>query len=331
MGDDAGMKRDMIELARDVGRQLAKRLEHIEACVAGGTPPTEDVASALDEAMERLAATGFWGPENRMASNEFWRIAEPWLRHGDLQVHARFKPRGYAGDFDLLRKICDQVCCDHPLGHAMDQYFQSQAAPCAVRDRVAIIAQRLVRLAHESTTDPTRIVSVGSGPGVELQRACEQLPEAVRQPIQVTLLDLDQQALDHAQRSLQSLISADRLTIVRTNLARLPDGPSPPTSMSAAKYLFCLGFFDYLDWDAATTMLTLFYRSLAVGGELAVFNFAPLNPSRAYMEWIGNWYLTYRSAAEMRDLAAQVAPRDRFTVREVSQGTIVELTMRRDP
>jgi len=37
----------------------------------------------------------------------------------------------------------------------------------------------------------------------------------------------------------------------------------------------------------------------------AVGNFAPHNPTRAYMEWIGNWYLVYRTAEHLARLADQ--------------------------
>jgi hypothetical protein len=36
---------------------------------------------------------------------------------------------------------------------------------------------------------------------------------------------------------------------------------------------------------------------------LLVGNFAPHCPTRAYMEWIGNWYLIYRTAADLEALA----------------------------
>ena len=38
---------------------------------------------------------------------------------------------------------------------------------------------------------------------------------------------------------------------------------------------------------------------------LMVFNFGLANTSRDYMEWIGNWYLIYRDAQKMMDLAKQ--------------------------
>jgi hypothetical protein len=49
----------------------------------------------------------------------------------------------------------------------------------------------------------------------------------------------------------------------------------------------------------------LFWNALRGGGLLMVGNFAPHNPSRAYMEWIGNWYLLYRAPADLARLAEQ--------------------------
>ena len=37
-------------------------------------------------------------------------------------------------------------------------------------------------------------------------------------------------------------------------------------------------------------------------GRLIVFHFAPHNPTRAYMEWFANWYLTYRDLGTLRQV-----------------------------
>jgi extracellular factor (EF) 3-hydroxypalmitic acid methyl ester biosynthesis protein len=49
-------------------------------------------------------------------------------------------------------------------------------------------------------------------------------------------------------------------------------------------------------------MLRRLYEQLAPGGRLIVFQFAPHNPTRGYMEWFGNWYLTYRDEAALARL-----------------------------
>ncbi len=91
------------------------------------------VEVALSFCLARLAATGVWGEANRTASSILWHIAGPCLELGWLQHRARFKPRGYAGDEELLTRICRGEECNSDLGRLFDRYFLRQAAPQAVR------------------------------------------------------------------------------------------------------------------------------------------------------------------------------------------------------
>ncbi len=322
-----------MSVAGSVATLLARAIQAVERRLHGDVDPeqsTVEVAAALDAAMGCLRDLKYWGPANRMASNQFWRIAEPWLRHGALQVHARTKPRGYAGDFELLANICDQVCCTHPLGTAMDRYFLDQAAPQAVRDRTELLAQRLMARFTHSHSDPFRVASVGSGPAREVLLATRGLPAEQRRRLHVTLLDLDPQALDYAVVCLAPLLGERSVTVVRANISRLPKTPKLAQEISEADYLYCSGFFDYLTQAAAVDMLNLFWHSLAPGGELTVFNFSPANASRAYMEWIGNWYLTYRDEDTVRQLGAlSDIENSCFRVQGLSRGALIELSAHR--
>jgi hypothetical protein len=90
--------------------------------------------------------------------------------------------------------------------------------------------------------------------------------------------------------------------------------------MADADLLVCTGFFDYLEDDAAAELLKTFWQLLRPGGQALVFNFAPWNPTRAYMEWIGNWYLLYRTREDLARLArsAGVAANDFAATAEAS-------------
>jgi O-methyltransferase involved in polyketide biosynthesis len=131
----------------------------------------------------------------------------------------------------------------------------------------------------------------------------------------LTLLDLDQAALDRARECLTGLVDAAQLITLRENLFRLAEKPRAAEVLAEADFLLCSGLFDYLPDEAAAKLLRLFWQRLASGGMLSVGNFAPHNPTRAYMEWIGNWYLIYRTAADLDRLALTAGlPRSSFTV-----------------
>ncbi|NLS92934.1 MAG: class I SAM-dependent methyltransferase [Planctomycetaceae bacterium] len=279
------------------------------------------VDHAISESLNRLAATGLWGEANQLPSSVFWKTAGPVLEVGWLQHRARTKPLGYAGDHEILARMWEKACCEHPLGRLFDRYFLSLAAPRAVRWRLQHVASTLVARCLSHSGESYRVVSVGSGPGIDIQMALAALPDERRRPVRVTLLDLDPEALEHAARRILPLVSSDALVCRRENLYRLASNGSLAAELDGADLIVCTGFFDYLRDEVAAEMLRFFWRRLAPGGQMLVGNFAVHNPTRAYMEWIGNWYLIYRTADELRDLAARAGiPADRFSVQTERSG-----------
>jgi extracellular factor (EF) 3-hydroxypalmitic acid methyl ester biosynthesis protein len=293
---------------RRVAERLVERLRQAEKLThAWSDERLTDmlVEAALSECLRALAKTGCWGEANRLPSGELWRIAGSILEVGTLQRHARFKPRGYAGDYQMLARICEQDLCEHPLGRAFDRFFQREAAPRAVRSRTEKIAASLVEHCLQHQGPVYQAVSVGSGPAIDIRRAVETLPEKKRHQMHVRLLDIDPEALDDARARLERLLAPGALTCLRENLPRLAQRRDLDRPLGTPDFLVCSGLFDYLADEAAAALLGSFWRQLAPGGRLLVGNFAPHNPSRAYMEWLGNWYLLYRTAAAMERLAQE--------------------------
>ncbi len=128
-------------------------------------------------------------------------------------------------------------------------------------------------------------------------------------------MDLDPAALDAARGRLGPLLAGNEPECIRTNLYRLAQGARGAGELGSPDFLVCAGLFDYLDDAPAVALLGFFWRQLAAGGRLLVGNFAPHNPSRAYMEWIGNWYLKYRTAEQLEELPlAAGIPRGNFQI-----------------
>ena len=84
---------------------------------------------------------------------------------------------------------------------------------------------------------------------------------------------------------------------------RLPKRKDLQALIADATQIYCTGLFDYLAEEPAQDLLACFWEQLAPGGSLYVFNFAPHNPTRPYMEWMGDWYLIHRSEQELEQLA----------------------------
>jgi extracellular factor (EF) 3-hydroxypalmitic acid methyl ester biosynthesis protein len=294
------MNRAISDRVRDAAKEL------IASCSAARDYPV--VAAALDRCVGQLDALGLRGIENRLPSSELWNVAGAVLERGWLQTRARTKPRGYAGDHELLDWIYSERVTDDPLGKLFDRYFQGQAAPRAVRNRMGMITEWIARAARESR-DGLHVAIVGSAAGWEIKAALERLDQRQRAKVRVTLLDLDPAATEFGRALLGPCLAGERLVAKALNLFRLPDRPRDAALLEGVDLLFCPGLFDYLNDEGAAGMLDTLYQSLTSQGRLIVFQFDPHNPTRAYMEWIGNWYLTYRNTAELERIVASSAAR----------------------
>lgn len=299
------MPSDLILLrVRGVAAELAEKLVAIEGDLSAASADDRlypRLAATIDGCLGNLRKLNVWGPESRLPASELWNAAGQWLARGWLQNHARAKPRGYAGDHEMLARIFANALCDDPLGRLFDRYFQAQAAPQAVRNRMGMMADWIAEtVRRRNAAERTKVAIVGSAFGLELREALLALEETERHNVQATLLDLDPAALEFANEQLAPLMPSDQLTLSDVNLFRLPERPRLATELAGTQLLLCPGLFDYLDDEAAANMLRCLAGQLAPGGRLIVFQFAPHNPTRAYMEWFGDWYLTYRDNAALR-------------------------------
>ncbi|REJ64463.1 MAG: class I SAM-dependent methyltransferase [Planctomycetota bacterium] len=297
---------DIVDEARRVGEQLLASLEE-------GRRLTRDwqddrlarawVDAAMSDCLRALADLGVWGRENEVASDALWQVAGDQLCRGRLQLRAREKPLGYAGDYQMLAWICERAVCEDSLGRFFDLYFLDQAAPQCVRNRTRLIAAELACHGLRCPRRPYRILSVGVGPGLDIAKAVATLPPARRKDVEIALVDLDEAGLAYAQQQLRRLIADEQITCLRDNVFRLPQRSDVLPWPDDTDFVVCSGLFDYLDDEAATNMLATFRDQLREGGRLLVGNFAPHCPTRAYMEWIGKWYLRYRTVADLERLA----------------------------
>lgn len=291
------------EMVREAAEQLydaLQRVESLAAATANGDEIYPHVAAAFERCLERLRQTNLVGRDNETPSSVLWNVAGDILARGWLQERARRRPRGYAGDYELLSRFYERRLCDDSLGRLFDRYFQEQPAPRAVENRMRMMADWIVAATHDRPSGPLNVAMVGSAFGLEIRDALLRINRPARDRLHVTLLDLDPLALDRARELLVPLLPSDCLTLENSNPLRLLNRPKLTAALEGSDLILCPGVFDYLDDSQAADMLRILYQRLAPGGRMTVFQFAPHDPTRAYMEWIGQWHLIYRDAAQLR-------------------------------
>jgi hypothetical protein len=162
------------------------------------------LALGIDDCLAELSALGIWGEQNRLVSSLLWNVCQPSLSRGWLQNRARTKPRGYAGDYELLNCIYERRTSDEALGRLFDRYFQNQAAPQAVRNRMSMMTGWIAEALHSRiVSHQNRLLKVafmGSALGLEIRDACLQLDANLRKQLHAVLVDMDPDALDYAKQ-----------------------------------------------------------------------------------------------------------------------------------
>lgn len=237
---------------------------------------------------------------------------------GTLQAQALERKHGYSGDFEMIDAIYRQQVSQ--LGHLRrwDLFFHAQAAPIAVRNRKAYFQRLLDKHYHEVRKAPLRVLDVASGPARDLQ---EWLLEHPLAEARFDCIDADVHAIEHARHLCGPFL--DRIEFHHRNAMRFLPNIGYDLVWSA-------GLFDYLMDHSFVFLLKSLLAVTRPGGEVVVGNFSPRNPSRDYMELLGDWSLHHRSEKELAELAKEAgAPPQSVTIDWEPEGVNLFLCVRR--
>lgn len=200
-----------------------------------------------------------------------------------MQGFAFVKPRGYAGDFEMIERIYDKVVSPDEGLARWDRFFHEGAAPKAVRNRAQYIHDIL------DSNDYRSLLSLGCGSGRDLS-----MTNDIEHIERMTLVDADCDAIANAKKNLNN--PATDYTFLHKNVFRLKLEETFDIVWSA-------GLFDYLNTRRAVFLLKRVRESMADGSRIVIGNFSKENnPSRPYMELVGEWRLIHRSEQEMAGL-----------------------------
>ena len=227
----------------------------------------------------------------RTQVREIWPVFGEAFTVNTLQGFVVNKPYGYAGDFEIIDKIYTEWTS--PEKHLMkwDEFFHWQKATIAVRNRKVYFKQLLSDL--DSMPSPSTILNVGSGSCRDIQ---EYLDEAILTKISFECLDMDENAINYANRLLKSVfLKGAKINFFCQNAFKFQPNKEYDLVWSA-------GLFDYLDDNQFIFLLRSLLKMVRHNKEVIIGNFSDTNPSKDYMEF-GEWFLHHRNEDSLRILA----------------------------
>ncbi len=267
--------------------------------------------------LERMSA-GFTPEQVQLGHGFAQRALMPILMDCPMHRRAYEKPLGYAGDYRLMELIQEPgLEGDTFFGRFLHHVGRSYTLAETVRQR-SYLATAAVRKALRKD-GPVRIASMACGPAVELRRAFQEHGR-LQHPVDLVLIDQDEQALATAHREMQRVLTrrddADLVTLHCLHFSIrqivLPKRGAEQELVDEVLHdfdlVYSMGLYDYILQPLAQRVTAALWKTLGPGGRLFIGNLKRVADSSWMMEYGTEWNLIYRNDPEMRDLGARLDP-----------------------
>lgn len=264
----------------------------------------------LDEKIEELEHIVASFTKEEHERHGFYFRKQLWniILCSPLMKRTNLKPRGYAGDSEMMRMIySNDYEGESTFSKLMHKHPLEAIAARAVRQRRKIITRKLIEMQkYGSRLPPEKLqaLSVACGPAFELKDILSSPADCEK--YHFTFLDQDDSALREAaalvtqlEKRLGAKIAANYLNAsVRTMVANR----QLVKEWGQFNFIYSMGLFDYLTPPVAKAVLTKLYQLVKPAGEMLIGNFHVSNPSKYYMAYWNDWVIYHRTETEFIDL-----------------------------
>lgn len=258
----------------------------------------DNIADAFEKIGKLLV--GF-DEDSRKAAIEFFREqVGAIIYQAPYPKRAFEKPRGYAGDFDMMISTYRLENRGQNLfAKCLHRYFVEEQAPRAVRNRAVYLRGKLIEFLKEKPD--AKILSVACGPAIEIETILLEHSELLSQKPNFHFLDQDDEALKSAQQNLVSIKNRHDLDIdLNFHHRAIKDVIAKGLQDLKFDVIYSAGLFDYLTAPVAQFAASRLYDHLNPGGQLIIGNFSIDNPNQYGMILTMDWKLIYRTEEEMK-------------------------------
>lgn len=300
--------------------ELKKLLDRVFVALSGGA-----VCSGFTELLRGL---------NSMCGMEQWPSPKEQLRkvamshpiadllHQDPYTrHAYNKPRGYAGDAQLLDFVYGMR---HPpegttmLGREIFTQCMATKSSYAVRYRRDLMARYIDSArSHQSTA---KVLSLACG-HVREAKDCAALTS---DRVKLYGFDHDRLTVEHARQMCDGLN-------VEINTGSVIDAINGKLIHDKFSLVYSAGLYDYLSDAIASKLTAKLFELLEGGGKLVIGNFSRNSSERVYMDLFMDWTLNYRDKPLVSALTREVPQSDISSAKVFSdpEGCVLYLEIQR--
>lgn len=220
----------------------------------------------------------------------FRSIILPWMGQSIIIRRGLDKPRGYAGDYQMLEYIYDNKPISRGIGYYFDLGFLNSDLTSAVRNREALL---LSLLSREVNNEGYKFLNLACGPCREIR---DLLSESRHAHLEFTCIDFDEEALTYS-KNLIAPPENIKVSFIKEDILRLIKGGG--TSVVAnSNIIYSVGLIDYLPDRILLNLLDecIFFMSPKSKLIISFKDRAKYNPIRE--DWLTDWHFVPRNEAD---------------------------------
>lgn len=267
-----------------------------------------DFLAFFHEKVQRLRAHArmFTREQNEVHGFFFRKQVWDFMLQSKFMVRTNLKPRGYAGDYEMMKMIYENDYAGSSLfSKLMHKYPLEVSAARAVRNRRVLVPQMLLACMKErSLKQPFQILSLACGPAVEVADFFRSPDDFQR--IELTLADQDEDALFAARQQIESIEkrfgSKVHVRYLNDSVRTMLRKSDLTHSWGRYDFIYSMGLFDYLTPPVARAVASRVFGLLRPAGQLVIGNFHKKCLDREFLEYWLDWVLYYRDEDEFLDL-----------------------------
>lgn len=233
-------------------------------------------------------------------------VLTPAFVVGPIWQRSFEKPRGYPGDFELMKQVYEWRLRGETPYEKVVHRVGLDVAEC-IGTRMTMVENEINDVVwHKAGDEPVRALSLGSGPAQEALNCLKR--EHLDRAVHFTLIDQDHDALadayNNAYPELARHANGSAVHCMEVSFAQLLRGDEVVNEIPPQDLIYSLGLIDYLSPSRARALVVLMYAKVAPGGRLIVANMRDVESGNLWpMEFICDWRVQYRSESDMFALA----------------------------
>jgi extracellular factor (EF) 3-hydroxypalmitic acid methyl ester biosynthesis protein len=254
---------------------------------------TTGAAELLNEASKGLE------PEDlRAIRQSSYAIVKSYLDGSEACRRCLTKPLGYPGDYLLMEQILTGQNRGRGLAYHFDRFFLSQPGCEAIRRRSRWATGQLDSILKQAEKRPVRVLDLGCGPMAIENELQKSIPPG--QVVELIGVDNDPDALRFAASRLNH--TNTRVSTSQVNLLSKAGIAEIGTLVQKSDVVVSMGLIEYFSDETVLLLLSAASRAMRSGCRLLLGNYQPAHASRALMEWFLDWWLVYRTEAQLQTL-----------------------------